>query len=201
MARPSRATILVLLTVLLAGFMAAVGNAGPARYQLDARASNVGFTFTMGGALQKGTMPVTTAKILINPADLSASRVDISLNVGGVRTPLPFARQALIGPDVLDSARYPTIRFVSSGIKLAPDGRLSGGARITGKLTVRGVTRPVTLDAGLFRAPGSAANDLSELSVHLKGQISRSAFGATGFGDLVADTVGLNIIAVLHAIK
>lgn len=63
---------------------------------------------------------------------------------------------------------------------------------------MRGVTRPVIFEAELFRPPGSAADDLSQLSMQLKGRISRSAFGAAGFGDLVADTVGLNITAVIR---
>jgi len=145
------------------------------------------------------SMPVSKATILVDPANLNRSRVDITVNVAGTRTPLPFARQAMIGKEVLDAQRYPTIRFVSTAVMLAPDGRLSGGATITGKLTVHGVTRPVTFKAGLFRAAGSAPGDLSNLTVQLEGQISRSAFGASGFGDLVADTVGLNITGVIHA--
>ena len=199
MGKLSRCTAFAFLTVLLACFLPDALMAAPTRYQLDAKASEVEFSFSMTGTLQKGTMPVSKAVILVDPANLTRARVDISVDVTGTRTPLPFARQAMIGPLVLDANRYPTIRFVSTGVKLAPDGRLSGGATITGKLTVHGVTRPVTFQAGLFRAPGSAPDDLSNLTVKLKGQISRSAFGASGFSDLVADTVGLNITGVIHA--
>ena len=194
----ARHSAFLLLLALTAGLLPTVLGAAPTRYQLDAKASRVGFSFVLGGAAQKGTMPVSKAVILVDPDNLAASRVDISVDVAAVRTPLPFARVALIGPDVLDVARYPTIRFVSTKVTLAADGRLSGGAKITGKLTMRGVTRPVTLDASLFRAPGSAPDDLSNLTVQLQGQINRSDFGATGFGDLVADGVGLNIMAVIR---
>ncbi len=203
MAGPPRRTPLIALTrllllVLLGAAFASASQAAPTRYQLDAGDSHVRFTFTMGGIPQTGTMPIARALILVDPQNLTASRVDISLDVAGVRTPLPFARQALIGPEVLDAARYATIRFVSTRVQLAPDGRLSGGAKITGKLTMHGVTRPVTFEAALFRAPDSAVDDLSNLSVQMKGQISRSAFGASGYGDLVADTVGLDIWAVIR---
>jgi polyisoprenoid-binding protein YceI len=205
MAIPTRCTDFVaatfVLAMLLAGLLPGVLVASPTLYQLDSKASNVGFTFTLGGAQQSGTMPVSKAKILVDPENLGASRVDISLNVSGARTPLPFAKLALVGPDVLDVAHFPTIRFVSTKIQLAPDGRLSGGAKITGKLTMHGITRPVTFEAGLFRTRGSAADDLSELTVQLKGTVSRSAFGASGYNDLVADNVGLNIIAVIHVAK
>mgnify|MGYP003681888048 CR=1 FL=1 len=146
-------------------------------------------------------MQVATAEILVDPANLAASRVDISLDVDSVRTPLPFARQALIGPDMLDVGQFPTVRFTSTKVRLAADGRLSGGATISGNLTVHGVTRQVTLDAGLFRAKGSAPDDLSLLTVQLSGQLSRSAFGASGYGDLVGDPVDLNIVAIIRVAR
>ncbi len=185
----------LLLTLLL---LPAPSGAMPTRYFLDAGASRVEFSFTMGGGRQNGIMPVADALIIVDPDNLAASRVDISLDVAGVRTPLPFVKPALIGPNMLDAAQFPGIRFVSTRIQLAPDGRLSGGAKITGMLTIRDVTRPVTLAAGLFRAPASAPDDLSELTIHLVGEVSRSAFGANGFGDLVADTIGLNVSAVIR---
>jgi len=201
MANLPRRSVILLPVALLAGFVPSLGGAAPTRYKLDDDASRVEFLFTLGGGAQKGVMPVAKAVILLDPANLAASHVDITLLASAVRTPLPFAQTALVGPEVLDVAQHPTIRFVSTKVKLAADGRLSVGATITGNLTLRGVTRPLTLQADLFRAPGSAADDLSNLSVHLRGQISRSDFGATGFADLVADTVGLNIRAVIRVVR
>ena len=198
---PIQRIVLVLLSVLWTGILADKVTAAPTRYQLDAQASTVGFVFTLGGARQNGTMQVATAEILVDPANLAASRVDISLDVDSVRTPLPFARQALIGPDMLDVGQFPTVRFTSTKVRLAADGRLSGGATISGNLTVHGVTRQVTLDAGLFRAKGSAPDDLSLLTVQLSGQLSRSAFGASGYGDLVGDPVDLNIVAIIRVAR
>jgi YceI-like domain len=55
------------------------------------------------------------------------------------------------GPEVLDSARYPEIRFAST--RVAPDGENQW--RVTGELTLHGVSRPLTLDVvrrdGRFR--------------------------------------------------
>ncbi|MCF6234148.1 MAG: YceI family protein [Rhodobacteraceae bacterium] len=192
-------TLLVLMAFLLLLAAPADVTAAPTKYLLDTKASRIEFIFIMGGGRQKGIMPVLSSLIIVNPANLTLSRVDISLDVAGVRTPLPFVKPALIGPKVLDAARYPTIRFVSDRITLGPAGRLSDGAKITGNLTMHGVTRPVTFDAGLFRAPDTAPDDLGVLSIKLSGQISRSAFGATGFSDFVGDIIGLNISAVIRA--
>ena len=94
------------------------------------------------------------------------------------------------GPQVLNTDRFPEIRFRSTSIT----GDLRG-ARVTGDLTVRGVTRPVTLNAGLYRQSGTEICDRSRLIVQLTGSISRAAFGADGFPGFVDDEINLNIIA------
>lgn len=171
--------------------------ATPTRYALDIQNSSVGFVFTLSGNAQRGTMPVKRADILIDPQNLTASTVDVLVDVSNARTGLFFATQAMTGAEVLDAARFPTIRFVSTRVQLGPGGRISDGAQIVGDLTVRGVTRRITLEATLYRRPGSQANDLSQLSIRLRGQISRRAFGASGYGGLVDDTVTLDIQATV----
>jgi len=144
-------------------------------------------------------MPVAAAQIVIDPDRLAATKVDVRLDVRGARSPLPLAAQALKSADMLDASQYPEIRFRSESVTLGPGGRLSDGALVAGQLTVRDVTRPVQLRADLFRASGSAVDDLSTLQVNLRGALSRAAFGITGYRDLVADTVLLDILAVMRA--
>jgi len=60
---------------------------------------------------------------------------------------------------------------------------------------VRGVTQPQTFTAQLFRPAGQAAGDRSELTIRLKGTLSRAAFGADGYSNFVGDTVDLDIQA------
>lgn len=177
---------------------AGAGLAAPSRYGLTASASRVGFAFKVGGTAQKGTMPIRNADIRIDPDNLINSSVDVSVSVKKARTGLALATEALKGADVLDAARYPTIRFVSTRVKLGAGGRISDGAMLSGDLTMRGVTKPVTFKASVYRPAGSAADDLDNLSVRLRGALSRSAFGATGYGDLVDDTITLDIQAAIQ---
>ncbi|WP_368041141.1 YceI family protein [Leisingera sp. ANG59] len=169
--------------------------AAPLAYQLVPEATDVRFIFLLGGQPQQGRIPVSQARIRIDPQNLPRSQADITLDARRARTGLILATEALKSPGVLDTARHPQIRFRSTRVRLGPDGRISGGAAIEGELTLRGTTRPLTLQAALYRRPGSAPDELSELDVHLSGQISRAAFGATGYADLVADRVRLAIKA------
>ena len=194
----TRRTAITGATALLLAHLAAPTRAAPIPYQLDAANSSVGFTFYLNGIAQNGTMPVSAAKISVDPKNLKRSTVDVSVSVSKARTGLLFATQALKGQSVLDASTYPDIRFVSRRILLAEDGRLSNGARIAGDVTLRGVTRPLTLRADLFRAYGSETNDLSRLNVHLRGGVNRSVFGATGYPDIVGDRVDLDITAAIR---
>jgi len=174
------------------------GQAAPRRYGLDAARSSVGFAITLNGTRQQGTMPVQRADITVDPDNPGATQVAVDLDVSKSRTGLFLITKTMLGPEVLDAGNHPLISFRSTRIRLNQRGQLSGGARVAGDLTIRGATRPVTLAADVFRRPGSAPDDLDELTVNLSGQISRKAFGASGFADLVADRVAIDIRAVIR---
>jgi len=114
--------------------------------------------------------------------------------VTGAKASFPFAAQALKGPKVLDAKVYPRMTFESTSVRRAGE-----AADVTGNLTIRGVTRPVTLRAQIFRPQGSAATDLDHLTVKLTGRLNRSDFGATGWSDMVGDEVRIIITARIDA--
>ncbi|MCY4180420.1 MAG: YceI family protein, partial [Litoreibacter sp.] len=140
-------------------------------------------------------MPVATSDIAIDLQNLTRSRVDVTVDVRRAKTGFFFATEALKGASVLNAKAYPTIRFTSTRVRLNGSGRLSDGAKIDGNLTIRGVTRPVTLNAALFRQRGTDPSDLSRLSFRLNGTLSRKAFGVNGYPKLVDDTIKLDIVA------
>ena len=181
----------IFFPALIAIMVAATATlAAPVQYTLDAARSTVGFSFDFQGAQQTGTMPVSRANMLIDLDNVPASSVDVTLDPSGARAGVIFLTQTMKGPNVLDTARFPEIRFVSR--------RFTGdlnGASVTGDLTVRDITRPVTLKAGLFRQRGTQEGDRDALAVLLTGAISRAAFGADGFPGFVGDQIALRIIA------
>ncbi|CUJ92888.1 hypothetical protein RUE5091_01269 [Ruegeria denitrificans] len=184
---------------LLAG-LAALPLSRPAhaaltQYELVSQGTSVDFTFDLSGLAQSGTMPIHSADIQIDLSDLINSQVSVTLNAAEARTKLPFARTAMLSAGVLDVQQFPTIHFASTEVRLGEGGRISRGAEITGDLTLRGVTHPITLQADLHRPPGSTADNLDMLSIRLTGSLNRHDFGASGYSDLVQDTVGLDIQA------
>ncbi len=181
---------MVRLLLLVFALIPALAFAGSESYRLDTARSTVGFSYEFDGAQKTGQMPVASADLLIDLDNLPASRVLVILNAAAARAGFIFATEAMKSRKVLDTARFPEIHFRSTSI--AGDLR---GAAVTGDLTVRGVTRQVVLNARLFRQRGTEPQDRRNLLVELTGTIPRSAFGASGYPDLVGDEIGLRIIA------
>ena len=186
-------TILGLVLFLLSF---ATANGEPVRYLLAPDKSTVGFTYQYNGNPTKGTMPVASAQLTIDFAALGKSTVQVVLNARNARAGFIFATEALRGKSVLDVANHPQISFVSTQVS-----RSGNGAKIEGMVTIRGVTRPLTLMAGFYRLKGSDPTDLSHLSILLTGNISRSGFGATGYPDMVGEQIDLRILARIHQIN
>lgn len=184
----------VLTLLAAAGLWPAAARAAPRDYVLDRDGSEVRFYFTLSGARTAGTMPVRRADLRLDFERVSTSVAVVELQASAARTALIFATEALKSPQVLHTDAFPVIRFVSTRIT----GQGGARAMLEGNVTIRGVTRPLRLAAEIGVPPGAAPGDFRRLTVHLTGSISRSAFGASGYPDMVADRVDLQITAQLR---
>ncbi|MBT8458971.1 MAG: YceI family protein [Boseongicola sp.] len=168
------------------------GWALPLVYALNASESRVGFEVPFGVDQITGTMPVKSADIALDFERPRRSKISVVLDVSNAKANFPFATQALRGPRVLDAAQFPNITFVSNAIEVQRD--TPSKARLGGDITIRGVIRPIVLDVELFRPAGRALGEREQLFVRLEGAVSRAAFGATGWDDLVGDEVSLDLM-------
>ena len=179
---------------ILAGvFLAIAASAAwaePKRYAIEVDRSEVTFTYLLNGSPIKGQFGITVADLLLDFKAFSKSEVEVTLDTASGSAGFPFATNAMKGPEVLNTAAHPTIRFVSSGVETTDTGAL-----VKGDVTVRGVTRPITLDAKLFRQRGTEEDDLSRLSIELTGSINRHDFGASGFRSFVGPDLDIRVFA------
>jgi polyisoprenoid-binding protein YceI len=186
-----RSAPLALITALI---LALPLNAATVAYRLDATASSVAFETDFGPDLITGSIPLEKADLKLDFNNVSNCTVEVALDVTGAKASFPFAAQALKGPKVLDAKDHPRMTFESTSVNGAGE-----AAEVTGNLTIRGVTKTVTLKAQIFRPQGSATDDFSHLTVRLSGQVNRSDFGATGWSDMVGDEVRIMITARIDA--
>lgn len=116
------------------------------------------------------------AKLAFDPASPDKSSVTATIDAGSLRLPSPpegFVDE-IKGSDWLDAGRYPQIAFRST--KVEPTG--GRNARITGDLTLHGVTRPVTLEA-VFNGgyAGNPYDPNARVGFSAHGAFNRSEFG------------------------
>jgi polyisoprenoid-binding protein YceI len=173
------------------------GSADPSRvekgsYALDPNHTQVGFTVShFGFTTYSGLFTKTAGKLTLDPADPAASKLDVTISTESVYTPSEKLTGELRASDWLDAAKYPQATFKSTKVEKTGDTT----AKITGDLTLHGVTKPVTLDATFY---GAGANPLSKkvtVGFEVTGKIKRSDFGVTKYVPLVGDEVDLKISA------
>jgi len=90
----------------------------------------------------RGNLGKVTGTVNLDDSDLNKSSVEASIAVSGIDTREPKRDEHLKGPDFLDAAKYPQITFKSKRVAAAG----SNAFKVTGDLTIRGVTKEVVLD-------------------------------------------------------
>lgn len=100
-------------------------------------------------------------------------------------------RRWVLAPEFFDAKRFPSIHFESSPTPLH---LLSEGGDVKGKLTLRGVTQPVTFHLQANRCPPQA---LAGCVLQLQGMIDRTDFEMRGRRGALSDRVNLGMAIVL----
>ena len=116
----------------------------------------------------RGTLGEVNATLVDGKLEGTAQVESIS-----IRTPEQF-RAHVMSADFFDVENYPTVTFTSNDLDLADDGT----AKVTGDLTIRGVTQPVTA-TGSWTAPSADAFGNTRAHLQLETVIDRTAFGLT----------------------
>jgi polyisoprenoid-binding protein YceI len=89
----------------------------------------------------RGEFEKVTGKIVYDEADVTKSVADIVIDAASISTRVAKRDEHLVGPDFLNVAKYPTIVFKSKRVEKTVNGTL----KMTGDLTIRGVTKEVVL--------------------------------------------------------
>jgi polyisoprenoid-binding protein YceI len=132
--------------------------------------------------------------LVLDPANLDASKVDVTIPVASVTTASKGLTEHLLragkdgaAPDFFGPAPAPA-RFVSTSVKA--DGMT---AEITGDLTLNGVTKPVTFTAEFTGAGDNPFNKKATVGFEAETSIKRSDFGVNYGIPFVSDEVELDI--------
>jgi len=173
------------LALLLCAF-ALPGASFATRYAVQPAASKLGFSASFQGAAFSGSFSQWTAAISYDPAHLAASKFDVTVAPASVHTGDKDQENALPGAAFFDVAKFPTAHFVTTGFRQVGTQVIADGS-----LTLRGVTKPISL-AVTFKPQGSGA------ILDVSGTLKRLDFGV-GSGEY-ADTsvIGADVKISAH---
>jgi polyisoprenoid-binding protein YceI len=163
-------------------------------YTVDSAHTQVAFTVNhLGFNSYYGIFGGATGSLTLDPKRPAAASVSIEVPLKALVTTSDKLNTHLSTPDFFDSAKYPTARFVSTKVVVS-----GTKAKIAGNLTLRGVTKPIVLDA---RFTGAGANPMSKVETvgfEATTVVKRSDFGM-GYGiPMVTDAVDLKITAAFE---
>jgi polyisoprenoid-binding protein YceI len=143
-------------------------------YTLDVSHSRLGFVARHAMVTKvRGQFGAFEGTAHIDEKDPSASKVDLTIQVASVETGSADRDGHLKSGDFFDAETYPTITFVSTDVK-----RDGSDWAITGDLTIKDVTKSVTID---FEQTGSAQDPFGNVRVGFEGEttINRKDWGLT----------------------
>jgi polyisoprenoid-binding protein YceI len=184
-----RLALTSLLIVLCTPLGSAVAGAKPQRYVVDPARSRMELVGVKAGAEARAVFKKFSATIDFAPDALTASKCDVLIDVASIDSQEPERDAAILGPDLLDVARFPTAHFVTRSFGLS-----ERGFSAFGSLTLHGVTKDLAV---LFSFSDTDEGPALEGKVRIK----RLDFGVgqgewRGFQDL-ADSVTIKFKLLL----
>jgi polyisoprenoid-binding protein YceI len=129
------------------------------------------------------------ARLTLSPKRPADSSLLVTIKTASVETNDDALDKHLRSPDFLNSDRHPTATFRSAKVQMAGERT----ARVTGNLTLNGVTKPLTLDVRFEGAGVSPVTKKYVAGFAAKGQFNRSDFGIKTYSPGIGEAVTLTI--------
>ncbi len=166
MIRPIRTSVLAISAIALA---AAAATAAPVAYKIDRAHSDVGFKVRHFFSKTPGRFSDFSGVIMLDEKNPAASSVDVTIQTTSIQTNNERRDNHLRSDDFFNAEKFPVITFKSTKITPVEGTKY----KVDGNLTIRDVTKPVTLDAelvgmGALGMMGSRAGFQATTSVNRK---------------------------------
>ena len=179
------------IALATAAFIAVSGSAlaAPVTYKVDSSHTFPRFSYShFGYSTQQSSFQKTTGTVIFD-AEAKTGSVDINIDMTTVNTGFEVFNGHIQGADFFDTAKFPTATFKSTKVVFAGD----KPASIEGNLTIKGVTKPVTLTVTSFQAMPHPMMKKPAIGANAYTEVKRSDFGAGKYAPYVGDDVRIDI--------
>ena len=185
-----------LITALLASVaLSSTAFAAPETYVIDGGHTFPRFEYShFGYSVQVSRFDRTSGQITLDRAAKTGA-VDVTIDMKSVSTGSSAFNGHIQGEDFLDTEKFPTATFKSTSIRFDGD----KPAAIDGNLTIKGITKPVTLTVTAFHCMPHPMHKKDACGANATARIKRTEFNAGKYAPNVGDEVTLTI--AVEAVK
>ncbi len=163
--------------------------AAPETYNIDPTHTAPRFEYShFGYSTQVHRFDKTSGRIVLD-REAQTGSVDVSIDASSVNTGYALFNEHIQGEDFFFTEKYPTITFKSTKVKFKGNKPVA----VEGDLTIKGVTRPVTLTVTSFHAMPHPILKKDAIGANAYTKIERSEFGMGKYAPHVSDEVTLSI--------
>jgi len=160
--------------VIVTAALALTSSAFAATWEIDSSHASANFSVKhLGVTNVNGTLGVVSGKFEADDKDLTKSKIEASIDLKAIDTKFGKRDDHLRSPDFFDVEKFPALTFKSTKIEKVSDTKL----KITGDLTMHGVTKPVTLDAELSGEVKNPFSGTMTRAVAATGVLNRQDWG------------------------
>ena len=178
---------LALVTALAA--FAATAQAAPETFVIDNSHTYPHFSYNhLGFSNQTHKFDKTSGTVVLDRAAKTGS-VDVTIDVASINTGYALFNEHIQAEDFFDTANHPTITFKSSKMTFKGDQPVS----VAGDLSIKGVTRPVTLAITNFKCMPHPMLKVDACGANATAEIKRSEFNMGKNVPYVSDAVTLSL--------
>lgn len=175
--------------VALATLFAEPTFAAPETYLVDPNHTYPRFEYNHFGYSNQIQRFNKTSGTIVFDRDARTGSVNVAIDARSVDTGYALFNEHLQGEDFFDTSRYPTITYQSTAVRFDGDKPVA----VEGNLTIKGITRPVTLTLSSFQTMPHPILKKDALGANASARIKRSEFNAGKYVPNVSDDVTLSI--------
>jgi polyisoprenoid-binding protein YceI len=143
----------------------------------------------MGISTVRGAFTKVSGTVQYDAAAPEKTVIEASIEANSVDTRVEMRDNDLRSPNFFEVAKYPALTFKSKKVEKAGDGKL----RVTGDLTIHGVTKEVVLDVEGPSAPMKDPRGNTHMGASATTTVNRKDFGVNGGGMMVGDDVSITL--------
>ncbi len=163
--------------------------AAPETFVIDGNHTKPRFSYShFGFSTQVSRFNKATGTIVLDK-DAKTGSVDVTIDMTSVDTGSDLFNGHIQGEDFLDTTKYPTATFKSTKVNFAGE----KPSTVEGNLTIKGVTKPVTLTLSSFQQMAHPMLKKDAIGANASTVVKRSDFNAGKYAPYVGDDVTIDI--------